>query len=69
MTEAILSEIEDFLRDTGMKPYRFGYLAVRNGRLVDRLREGRPIQMDTAMRIREFMKAARKAAKRSTVAA
>ena len=60
MNEAILSEIDGFLAETGMKPYRFGFLAVRNGRLVERLRGGRPIQMDTAARVRDFIKTERR---------
>jgi len=63
MTDALLSEIDDFLRETGMGEYRFGLRAVRNGRLVERLRagttpeKGKPVWVrpETEEAIRKFM--------------
>jgi len=67
MNASLLSEIDAFLRETGMSEYRFGFLAVRNGRLVERLRaqttaRGRPARVwpDTEDRIREFIATERK---------
>lgn len=67
MTDALLSDIEDFLSETGMGEYRFGIKAARNGRLVERLRQGttpergKPvwIRPETERQIRDFMAAER----------
>lgn len=67
MNKPLLTEIDDFLRETGMGEYRFGFLAVRNGRLIERLRaeatpKGRPARIwpDTEERIRSFIATERK---------
>jgi hypothetical protein len=65
--DPILISIERFLADTGMSASYFGEKAVRNSKVVARLRGGRPIQDDTAARLRAFMAsemAVRKAAAR-----
>lgn len=65
--EPIILSIERFLADTGMSASYFGEKAVRNSKVVSRLRNGRPIQDDTAARLRSFMAdemAKRKAAAR-----
>lgn len=66
MRTNLLSDIDVFLGETGMGEYRFGLLAVRNGRLVERLRagttpKGRPVRIwpETEMQIRAFMMAER----------
>lgn len=65
MSNVLLSDIEGFLRETGMGEYRFGLLAAKNGRLVDRLRssgkEGRSgrVWPETEHKVREFMAAER----------
>lgn len=67
MSTNLLSEIEAFLSETGMKPYTFGILAAKNGRLVERLRSGttekngRPVRVwpETEMQVRAFMVAER----------
>lgn len=66
MRTDLLSEIERFLTETGMGEYRFGLAAVKNGRLVERLRAGRtpggkPVRIwpETEMQIRAFMVAER----------
>jgi len=64
MANSILTEIEAFLAETGMKPYLFGYKACRNGRLVERLRagvtpeQGKPVLLrpETEKAIRKFMR-------------
>lgn len=67
MTNTLLSDIERFLADTGMGEHRFGYLAARNGRLLERLRSGttakrgKPVRVwpETEQQIRDFMAAER----------
>jgi SLT domain-containing protein len=67
MTDALLTDIERFLNETGMGEYRFGLKAARNGRLVERLRQGttpergKPvwIRPETERQIRDFMAAER----------
>jgi hypothetical protein len=54
---SLLQEIEDYLVKTGWSAYHFGRLAVKNGRLVHRLREGRPLLTTTEARVRAFMTA------------
>lgn len=63
MSHTLISDIDAFLRETGMGEYRFGYLAARNGRLVERLRAGatpktgKPVLVrpETEHQIRDFM--------------
>lgn len=63
MSSALLSDIDAFLRETGMGEYRFGVKAARNGRLVERLRagttpeRGKPVMVrpETEQAIRDFM--------------
>lgn len=66
MRNTLLPDIEDFLSQTGMGEYRFGLLAAKNGRLVERLRagttpKGKPVRIwpETEMQIRAFMMAER----------
>lgn len=70
MANALLTEIDAFLRETGMGEYRFGLKAARNGRLMERLRagttpNGKPVLVrpETEQQIREFMAAERAARK------
>lgn len=60
MQNTFQSEIERFLVETGMHPYRFGILAAKNGRLVERVRSGGRFLSDTEAKVREFMAAERK---------
>jgi hypothetical protein len=63
MSTKLLSDIDDFLAETGMGAFRFGLLAAKNGRLVERLRAGttgvrrKPVLVrpETEQRIRDFM--------------
>lgn len=55
MSAPLLSDIDDFLRETGMGDFRFGWLATRNGRLLERLRAGRRIWPETEAQVRAFM--------------
>lgn len=63
MSNELLTDIEAFLSETGMSEYRFGYLAARNGRLVERLRakttaeRGKPVRVwpETEEKVRDFI--------------
>jgi hypothetical protein len=65
MNEKLLSEIERYMADAGIGPHRFGILAASNGRLVDRLREGKRIWPETEKQVRDFMRANRSKARQS----
>ncbi|PWE56792.1 hypothetical protein DEM27_10545 [Metarhizobium album] len=60
MKNDLLTEIEKFMLEAQLGPHRFGILAASNGRLVDRLREGRRIWPDTELQVRKFMREQRK---------
>jgi hypothetical protein len=55
MNDAILREISDFCRVTGLAESTFGRRAVNDGKLANRLRNGGRITTDTLDRIRAFM--------------
>lgn len=67
MEAKLLTDIENFLAETGMGEYRFGFLAARNGRLVERLRAARDrdwktekgkavmVRPETVEQVRTFM--------------
>ena len=55
MNERLLSEIDKFLAASGLSGYRFGLLAVKNGRLVERLRAGGRVWPETEAQIRAFI--------------
>jgi hypothetical protein len=57
MHEALLHEIADFCRQTGLAESTFGRRAVNDGKLASRLRNGGRITTETLDRIRAFMKA------------
>jgi hypothetical protein len=59
MNDAILREISDFCRETGLAESTFGRRAVNDGKLANRLRNGGRITTDTLDRIRAFMAANR----------
>lgn len=66
MNETLLTEIDHFLNETGMAAYRFGFLAVKNGRLVERLRagvtpHGKTVRLwpETVKQIRAFIRSER----------
>lgn len=67
MPNTLLSEIDAFLLESGLTEYRFGMLAARNGRLVERLRagvtpQGKPIRVwpETERQVRDFIRTERK---------
>ncbi len=57
MNDAVLREIADFCRRTGLAESTFGRRAVNDGKLANRLRSGGRITTDTLDRIRAFMAA------------
>lgn len=60
MSAPLLSDIDKFQRETGIGDFRFGFLATKNGRLMERLRSGRRIWPETETKIRAFMIAERR---------
>lgn len=56
IAQEFLAEVEGFLQHTGMAPSYFGVCAVKNCKLVQRLREGRSIEVKTIERTRRFMR-------------
>lgn len=60
MNPKLLSDIDKFLAETGMGDFRFGWLATRNGRLLERLRAGRRVWPETEAQARAFMISERK---------
>ena len=59
MAKSLLSDIEKFMADYGIGEHRFGMLAIKNGRLVERLRDGRRVWPETEEKIKEFLIAER----------
>lgn len=57
--QRLLAEIEAFLADTGMKPTRFGKLALNDGDFIRRMRNGSGITVSTVDRVRAFIAAER----------
>ena len=57
MSQALLNEIREFLRDTGMSATYFGKAACGNSDLVRRLENGRSVTLVTVERIRAFIRA------------
>jgi len=54
-TKTLLQEIEDYLRAGGMRASTFGHKTANDGKLVDRLRSGKTVTLDTAERIRRYI--------------
>lgn len=55
MSVHLIEEIDRFLAEFPLSEYRFGYLAVKNGRLVERLREKGRVWPETEQSVREFL--------------
>ena len=56
MAKELLDEIDAYLEATGLSGHRFGILAARNGRLVERLRAGGRVWPETAKQVRAYLK-------------
>jgi hypothetical protein len=63
MANDLLSDIEKFMAEVNLGPHRFGILAASNGRLVERLRDGKRVWPDTEQQVRKFMREYRRKAK------
>jgi hypothetical protein len=63
MSVHLIQEIDAFLAEFELGEHRFGYLAAKNGRLVERLRSGGRVWPETEQQIREFMNKRRADAK------
>ena len=50
--QSLLAEIERFLARTGMRASTFGFKAVHDGKLVERLRRGGTVTLKTVQAIR-----------------
>lgn len=55
MATNILKKIDDYLAVRSLSPYRFGLLAARNGRLVERLRNGKTITLKTLDQVERYL--------------
>ncbi len=55
MSKQLISEIDQFLAQSGMSDFAFGFRAVKNGRLVERLRRGGRVWPEQEERIRAFI--------------
>ena len=53
--EALLQELTSFMGRYGVSDSTFGLLAIGDGHLVKRIRNGKQIRRSTVLRIRKFM--------------
>ena len=56
MSSTLIKDLEQFLSETGLSAHRAGIVLVKNGRLIDRLRENRRIWPDTETRVRNALR-------------
>ena len=54
--EKLVQDIEKFLEKSGMSPTRFGIESVGRRSLMHQLRSGGGVNLDTAEKLRNFMK-------------
>jgi hypothetical protein len=52
--EALLQELDDWLDRYGISDTKFGILAVGDGHLVKRIRDGKTIRRSTVLKVRKF---------------
>ena len=64
-TERLLSDVTDFLAETGMGASYFGKISSGNSELVSRLKRGGRVWPDTEKKVRSFMRSQRAKAKES----
>jgi hypothetical protein len=55
MQHNLLSEVRETMALLGVEAHRFGILAAKNGRLVDRLEKGGRLWPETEQKVREFI--------------
>lgn len=68
MQKDLLIEIDAFLEAEGIGDHRFGFLAVGNGRLVDRLRSGGRVWPETEEKVRAFIADRKQVSRQETAA-
>lgn len=56
MGNDLLTDIQDFIRETGIGPSYFGKASCGNSELVERLEKGGTVTLTTADRVRSFMR-------------
>lgn len=54
--EKLLTEIEGFLTRNAMSASRFGVSILNDTKFVSRLRDGKDVRLETADRVRKFMR-------------
>lgn len=54
--ETLIKEIEAFMAEHHMRPTMFGKLALNDPALMGSLRSGRDVKLETADRIRKYMR-------------
>ena len=62
METALLDEIREFIKSSGMGPSYFGTLACGNSNLLRNLESGKTVTLRTAERVRTFMNSRKEAA-------
>lgn len=55
-TQALLTEIEEFSRKAGISPSTLSRKAINDGKLPGRLRRGGSVTLETAEKLREWMR-------------
>ena len=61
MSVHLIRDIDEFLAEFQVSEYRFGFLAAKNGRLVERLRKKGRVWPETEQEVRNYMSNCRKA--------
>ncbi|WP_423209052.1 hypothetical protein E2976_17535 [Paracoccus yeei] len=56
MSRKLLSELEGLMADTGLSAHRVGILCAKNGRIIDRLRNGGRVWPETESEIRSAIR-------------
>ncbi len=64
-TQTLLAEIERYIAAAEIAPSTFGQRAVKDGKLVKRLKSGRSVTLETASAIRRFIETGVTAKERS----
>ncbi len=63
MSTSLLSEIRNFLSETGMGRSYFGKISCGNSELVERLEEGKTVTLVTAEKVTSFIRSRRSGVK------
>ena len=63
--DRLLAELLKFCADFGMSESTFGVMAMNDPSLINKMRKGRSVRLDTADRLKEFMADYRKRQKKA----